>query len=163
MEQEIWKEIPEYGGRYFVSNHGNVKSFVQESRYGKLMRWKLNNSGYRFYMLSPGPKQRVAKYAHRLVAEAFVPNPNLYKTVDHIVRNERQNNHATNLQWLPHAENCRKDQAYLIECEHPVQGKILAKGTREAAKVASCTRGNVQWALRKGNHTRTGWSFKIIK
>lgn len=163
MEQEIWKDIEEFGGRYQISTHGRVKSFAQESQYGKIIRYKLNLSGYAFYMLARGKKDRVARYAHRLVAEAFIPNPNNYSTVDHIVCSERKNNHVSNLQWLPHDENCRKDQAHFVECHHPVQGKVLAKGTREAAKVASCTRSNVQWAIRKGATTRTGWSFKVIK
>lgn len=163
MDQEIWKDIEEFGGRYQISNWGNVKSFAQEPRYGKILRWKVcSTNGYRLYMLAPNPSQRVARYAHRLVAEAFIPNPNGYNTVDHRNTKERQNNHVSNLQWLPHGENIRKDQAQLIECSHPVQGKFLAKGTREAAKKVSCTRGNVQWALRKGTTTRTGWSFKII-
>ncbi len=161
MEQEIWKEIPEFGGRYLISNQGRVKSFAQEPQYGKFLKWKKNNSGYCFYLLAVGPNQRKSKYAHRLVAEAFIPNPNNYNSVDHIVSKERQNNCVSNLQWLPIAENARKDQAQMIECSHPIQGKILARGTREAAKAISCTRGNVQWALRKGTTTRTGWSFKI--
>lgn len=163
MEQEIWKDIEEFGGRYQISNYGRVKSFAQEPQYGKIIRWKPNNAGYPFYLLSHGPGNRIARYAHRLVAEAFIPNPSNYNTVDHRNSSERQNNHVSNLQWLPHGENCRKDQAQLIECSHPVQGKILVRGTREAAKAVSCTRGNVQWALRKGTTTRTGWTFKIIK
>lgn len=163
MEQEIWKDIEEFGGRYQISNWGNLKSFAQEPRYGKILKWKTNNSGYRIYMLSLDKKTLVARLAHRLVAEAFIPNPNNHNTVDHRDSSDRQNNHVSNLQWLPHGDNCRKDQAQLIECSHPVQGKHLVRGTREAAKLVSCTRGNVQWALRKGTTIRTGWSFKIIK
>jgi hypothetical protein len=163
MEQEIWKDIEEFGGRYQISNLGRVKSFAQEPQYGKIIRWKLSNSGYRFCMLTLGPKQRVARRISRLVAEAFVPNPNGYDTVDHINKNSKQNDCASNLQWLPHAENVRKDQAFFVECTHSVLGKHLVKGTRQAALVASCTRGNVQYAIRKNATTRTGWSFKIIK
>lgn len=103
---EIWKAIPGYEGIYEVSNLGGVRSLprvifipskngvVYPYRHkGKVIKPHLNNMGY-FYVGLCGKKELV----HRLVAMAFVPNPDNLSCVNHKDENTKNNN-AENLEW----------------------------------------------------------------
>jgi len=158
MEKEIWKGIKGYEGVYEISNLGRLKSFLVDSIDGRILRPKRSNRGYLCYML----RDRVQVSAHRLVGEAFVLNPNGYREIDHI-SNNKDDNSASNLAWTKHKDNVQKDQADFILCEHETGRKIIAHGTREAAEKTSHWRGSVQYALKHGTKTITGWSFKIVK
>jgi len=72
---------------------------------GKKMRPADNGRGYLILTLSIG-KGRKVKAVHRIVAEAFIPNPNNLSDVDHI-DGDRRNNHKSNLRWLTHGDNIR--------------------------------------------------------
>lgn len=87
-----WKDVVGYEGIYQVSDTGKVK------RVGKKeLKPKIEKNGYVRFHLS---KNGIAKMelAHRLVAQAFIPNPLNYKTVNHIDEN-KQNNCVSNLEW----------------------------------------------------------------
>lgn len=87
-----WKPVKGYEGVYEVSNNGNVRRCN-----GKMLKPKVEKSGYVRFHLS---KNNVAKSvsAHRIVAVAFIPNPNNYKTVNHKDEN-KENNDVSNLEW----------------------------------------------------------------
>ena len=97
--EEIWKEIDGYDGKYFISNLGRVKSFQREKS-GKLLALSHDNDGYLLVGLHYAQKGIPDKKAkvHRLVAQAFVPNPNNYPEVNHKDEN-KENNNANNLEW----------------------------------------------------------------
>jgi len=99
MEEE-WKpvdEVPEY----LVSNFGNVKG-----RRGALLTLNVNSFGYRIASLFVN-KKTLYRQVHRLVAQAFTPNPSNLPYVNHIDGN-RLNNHAVNLEWVTAKENAEK-------------------------------------------------------
>lgn len=114
-----WKNIPGYEKLYKVSNYGEVKvkrrviyqmidGEVQPMRVAKehLLVPFDNGNGYLVASLLDDDGKRKNFYIHRLVADAFIPNPNSYPQVDHIDYN-RKNNRVTNLRWVSVTENLR--------------------------------------------------------
>lgn len=101
MQNEIWKEIPGYNGRYLISQTG-----VVYSRYLKReMKPANRGNGYYFVRLcNNGEKKNLL--IHRLVAAAFVPNPYGLPEIDHIDGNKK-NNVYTNLRYVSHLDNMR--------------------------------------------------------
>ena len=98
MEKEIWKDIEGFEGRYQVSNLGNVKSLNYGNHgYAKNLVPKVNNQGYKWVELIKGETKKCL-LIHRLVALAFVSNPNNYPIINHKDENPL-NCKAENLEW----------------------------------------------------------------
>lgn len=94
MTDEIWKDIFGYGGVYQVSNMGRVRSCKRKS--WKIIRAVKLKNGYEAVNLYSDKRQLL--YVHRLVAQAFIPNPNEYRYVNH--KNEvKTDNSVSNLEW----------------------------------------------------------------
>ena len=107
---ELWKDIKGYEGVYQVSNLGRVKRVGRyknqsgaEWESGIILKPADNQKGYYFVNLSRDNKT-AQKYVHRLVAEAFIPNPENKPTVNHI-NCDRSDNRAENLEWTTYREN----------------------------------------------------------
>lgn len=99
--EEIWKDIPGYEGKYQVSSFGRVRSLDRiddenHFRKGQIMKTKLLR-GYVRVPLRDGKKQKDYQ-VHRLVASAFIPNPDNLPQVNHKDCNPG-NNHVENLEW----------------------------------------------------------------
>ena len=106
---EVWKDVVGYEGLYQVSNFGKVRSLA----YGKkrILKQQERQHGYLSVCLygRGGNKRNFRQVSvHRLVAEAFISNPMSLPEVNHIDEN-KQNNAATNLEWVTHKENCSTD------------------------------------------------------
>lgn len=99
-EKEVWKNIPDWDDDYEVSNFG----YVRNKRTKKRKALDPNTNGYLRVVFYNGHKrQRV--FVHRLVAKLFVPCENpLCNVVNHIDGN-KQNNKASNLEWVTRSEN----------------------------------------------------------
>jgi hypothetical protein len=113
-DPEIFRWIPGYEGKYMISNYGRVKSFARKPN-GHILAAKVTKTGYWFIHLATGGKPSKCRLKTvgiaRLVATMFVDNPHDFPEVDHI-DNDKANNHWSNLQWVNHDYNVKKDQAY---------------------------------------------------
>ena len=96
--EEIWKDVKEYEGLYQVSNMGRVKN-----NHEKIRSIRTRKDGYQDIALY---KNKNVKYKliHRLVAEAFLHNPDNKKTVNH-KDGDKTNNKVNNLEWSTASEN----------------------------------------------------------
>ena len=96
--KEEWKEIRDYEGLYQVRNTGKIKSLnYRHTGREKIMKHSVNKIGYLIVKLYKNRKFK-SFIVHRLVAEAFIPNPNNYPCVNH--KNEiKDDNRAENLEW----------------------------------------------------------------
>lgn len=110
MNKEVWKDIKGYEGKYQVSNLGRVKSLPKFHRTNKfyssigymskekILKPLKQSCNYLQVDLCDVNGKRRKKYIHKLVAEAFIPNPNNYEYVNH--KDEKKtNNKIDNLEW----------------------------------------------------------------
>lgn len=97
--KEIWKDIDNYVGKYQVSNLGNVRRVN-----GKVLKPQERGHGYLSVWLYDGHNRAKQVSVHRLVAQAFLPNPDNLLEVNHLDEN-KCNNMAENLEWCSHKEN----------------------------------------------------------
>ena len=102
---ETWKQVPGYEGLYEVSNLGRVKSLGRPRclRGGRILKQQDNGFGYLLCQLCKAGKRRMAS-THRLVAAAFIPNPDDKPQVNH-KDGCKHNNRADNLEWCTNSEN----------------------------------------------------------
>jgi hypothetical protein len=104
----MWRDIRGLEGRYQISDAGEVRSVGFRCRRGlwhepQLMKQRLWDMGYYGVVLS-GEKKKIGKYVHRLMAEAFIPNPENKPFINH-KDGKKANNALSNLEWCTHQEN----------------------------------------------------------
>ncbi len=99
-QEEIWKDIEGYEGHYQVSDSGRAKSL----KFGKerILKLCVNTAGYYQVILCNGTKK--GKVIHRLVAKAFIPNPENKRTINH-KWGDKKDNRAVALEWATYSEN----------------------------------------------------------
>lgn len=106
MTDEVWRPVVGYEGFYEISTFGRVKrvrtNFKHENRphnesYERILRPETSKDGYLRVDLSANGIAR-HKQVHRLVAEAFIQNPNNFPMINH-KDEDRKNNHVSNLEW----------------------------------------------------------------
>ena len=118
MEQEQWKPIQEFNGEYEVSNLGRVRSMKRyKGVVGRIMPQTIQRTGYYAVTFHMNNKAYCRK-VHRLVIEAFTPNPDNLPTINHIDGN-KLNNHVSNLEWCTYQENMQ--HAVRTGLTHPHQ------------------------------------------
>jgi len=117
LDGEEWRDLPELQGEYQVSNLGRVKRIKGVERLRKIT---IQKNGYAYVSLSFDNTAKTMKVS-RLVAMAFIPNPNNYEDVDHI-NADKTNNTVSNLEWVTHKENVRRAQALGLLKKKPKSG-----------------------------------------
>lgn len=111
-ENELWKPIDGFEGMYEVSSHGRVRSLNRSVKTvrglwtykGKILSQYVGNNGYSCTRIR---EKGFLALVHRLVADAFIPNPDNLNTVDHI-DGDKQNNRASNLRWMSLSNNVKR-------------------------------------------------------
>ena len=112
---EIWKDVEEFKGVLQVSNLGRIRTLDHYVRYkspnhkklikGRIRKLFIGNSGYYYFMFN---HNGISKHlqVHRLVAKAFIPNPNNKLQVNHVNAN-KLDNRVENLEWCTPSENMK--------------------------------------------------------
>lgn len=133
FNDEEWRDIVGFEGRYQVSNLGRIKSLNRIGRRGQLLPGKLKKpTGNRYLGTTLELDGKTYnKLVHRLVAEAFIPNPDSLPEVNHI-DGDITNNKVENLEWCTasanhaHGVSHRKSYSYRKQVKCLETGEIFA-------------------------------------
>lgn len=180
FRKEIWKPIKDYEELYEVSNLGNVRSvdrYVNAKLNGVLTKRKiegtnikpyLHKTGYYIVKLSKNGKRKNIKI-HRLVAEAFIDNPNKLKCINHKDEN-KLNNYVENLEWCSYKYNnnygTKKERIsqsmFKKVCQYTVDGKFIKiwDSIKEAQKYYKT--GNISAVCKNKRKTTAGYVWKYM-
>lgn len=170
LPNEEWKDIRNYNGRYQVSNYGRIKSLPnQKCKWTKILRPNNTPKYPSVILYINGKGKRI--YVHRLVAEAFIPNPENKPEVNHKDGNIN-NTKAINMEWCTTLENIRhsfyvlrrmrKSKAII---QKTLDGMIIREwdrmidaakelGLKSSSGISQCCRGIIKCA-----HGYT-WEYK---
>ena len=160
---EVWRDIAGYEGSYQVSNYGRVLSFNTNS----IKKNVLNHQGYYVVSLYKNGKEKYHQVS-RLVAGAFLENPNNYQIVHH-KDFDRTNNHVSNLEYCSsktNSEYTTKSKRYpKTSMQVPVlrsDGKMY-RTMKAAADDIGADPSGIKYAISGDNRTCKGYSFKMVE
>lgn len=130
-QKEEWRQVEGFP-RYEVSNLGRVRSNTSSKNQGRILKQGTARGGYKCVTLMSGDSwgsggQRITKRVHRLVAEAFIPNPNNYDQIDH-KNTLTDDNRTDNIQWCDAKMNANNP----ISVQHRIEAipKIIEKTSK---------------------------------
>lgn len=180
--KELWKDIEGYEGLYQVSNLGRIKSLVRvRNNYDinttlftkivvpeKIRKLQLTKDGYYRVGLTKNKKQTYFQ-VHRLVAKAFIPNPENKPQVNHKDEN-KLNNRIDNLEWCiskynanygTRNERLRKKLCKRVKC---VETGVVYGSLISASKATGVNIGNLSSVChnRVGYETTGGYHWELI-
>lgn len=166
--KEIWKDIRGYEGLYQVSNLGNVRS-LNYNRQNKIKNIKAV-SNYRGYLKVSLSKNNIIKNknVHRLVAEAFIVNPNNFPVVNHKDGN-KHNNKIINLEWTTKSENTnhayknnlmKKNNKAIIQLDKNKNRIKEYKSIKEASLIMKTSPMNIIKCCKGIQNTAKGYVWK---
>lgn len=179
---EIWRNIKNED-YCMVSNKGRVKTNDRTVIYkdgrqrffkGKILTTHINPNGYYQVVIKSNGKSKT-RYIHRLVAEAFVLNPEDKPYVNHIDGN-KLNNHADNLEWCTPQDNSIHSYKVLKQNKPTSPGhsypviavNTLLNITKRYNSVSECKRSlnisksHIFRLIKNKRQTKDGWSFKLV-
>lgn len=156
---QVWKTIPQFS-KYSASSDGQIRN----DKTGRILKQHKATSGY----MSLDLGQRNPQYVHRLVASAFLDNPDNLPQVDHIDGN-KINNNVENLRWVSVSQNCwnfgyaerienRKKKVVAVH----LNGRILHFDSRnDAAEHFQCSKGLIHYEKLYVKGRKKGWTFYL--
>lgn len=157
---EVWKDIKNYEGLYQVSNLGNVKSVDRyvyagdnsNHKYQHIKEHNLKlNGGDKYIQVSLCKNGKIkAVLVHRLVAEAFIPNPDNLPCINHKDENPK-NNQAENLEWCTYKYN-NEYNGRIAKCKHKISQTL--KGKFRDVKLTDEQRKHISDGAKRGWETR---------
>lgn len=161
---EEWRDIHGYEGLYQVSNFGRVKNCVRKT----LKQIRTSENGYSYVILYKRCKPKL-HLVHRLVAEAFIPNPYNLPQVNHKDEN-KLNNVCCNLEWCTAKYNINYGEGILKRsairskkiCQMSRDGKIIRtwSSANEVKRVLGFSQGNIQQCCVGKRKTANGYIWK---
>ena len=134
---EIWKEIKDYVGLYWISDLGNVKN-----RHGRILKPEIRSGYYSVDLCKNGIRKKYR--IHRLVAEAFIENPDNLPIINHKDEN-RLNNKANNLEWCDNIYNSQYPNNLSVYC---LDLDLCFRSATEAAVHTGISRSSIVKACR---------------
>lgn len=157
-----WRDIIGYEGLYKVSDGGDIKSIKSN----KILSPDINQDGYKRIVLYKN-KTRKHYSVHRLVAEAFIPNPDNLKEVNH-KDEDKTNNTVGNLEWVSSKDNCNygtRNRKIALSKNKPVlqlslEGDFIKEweSANEVARVLGYSQSNICNCC--NNKRKTAYKFK---
>lgn len=167
---EVFKEVEGFEGKHLVSNMGRVKSVCNSNKELILKQYK-NRNGYIFVCLSTKRQHGKGRYktinVHRLVANAFIENPNGFLYVNHKDEN-KANNCADNLEWCTAKYNSNYGNIKEKMCKRVAQydkdGRLIAvhPSVYKAAEAIKGTPGNISSCCTGNLATAYGFVWKHL-
>ena len=174
FNEEEWRAIKDYEGLYEVSNLGRVRSLnYNGTKRVQLLKPQDQGQGYLQVQLRKNKKRRSYR-VHRLVAEAFIPNPNNLPCINHIDQN-RSNNRVDNLEWCSyeynnnygsHNEKISNANSKALKGNQNGAKKVICveldkefNSMTKAAKFIGCKQPNITAAIKR-NGTCGGYHWK---
>lgn len=133
-----------------MSNSNNKKE--------KLLKLNLRNNGYNYVVLYKNAK-RAFKTVHRLVAQAFIPNPDELPQVNH-KDEDKTNNCVNNLEWCDNKYNINYSLAKIVQC---VETGVLYDSLTSASKMNDIDLGLLSRVCGKNDYTARWLSLEIYK
>ena len=188
LYKEVWKPIIKgQNGKHEVSNKGRIRSLnYKKLGITKVLKLSKDTMGYYYIMLYINKKNKAFR-VHRLVAEAFIPNPDNKPCVDHI-NTIRTDNQVQNLRWVTQKENCNNEislkhqsksqKGKKISEEHKkklregapnckkvlcVETGIIYSSTREAERRTGIYHNEICAVCKGKRKTTKGYSWKYVE
>lgn len=166
--QELWKDIRGYEGLYQVSNTGRVKRLLKTNPEGRVLKPLKGKDGYFQVNLSSNNSPKTHRI-HRLVATAFIENPNNHPIVNHKDENVK-NNSSYNLEWCDAKYNTNYNNSSVkrgVSQRKPiiqltVEGEFVKEwsGRVEIERALGVRGGNITACCKRNPHRLTAYGYR---